>query len=90
MIKRCRLLSIPSNRHDHERVMKEYQALKVEIKARALKDEWDLLIMDNNVCISTGIVQLQYALQKLFRVRDGMSRPGLGGGWKPRARCVRK
>ncbi|CAB4279696.1 unnamed protein product [Prunus armeniaca] len=72
MSKRCRLSSIPGNHHDHERVMKEYQAMKDEIKARALKEEWDLLIKDYNVCVSAGLIQLQYALQKLFRVRDGI------------------
>ncbi|KAI5328677.1 PREDICTED: PRUPE_5G083100 [Prunus dulcis] len=68
MSKRCRLPSIPGNRHDHKRVMKEYQAMKEEIKARALKEEWDLLIKNYNVCVSAGLVQLQYA----FGVRDGI------------------
>ncbi|CAL2259687.1 unnamed protein product [Prunus armeniaca] len=51
MGKRCWLSSILGNLHDHERVMKEYQAMKEEIKARALKEDWDLLIKDYNVCI---------------------------------------
>ncbi|KAH0973918.1 hypothetical protein GBA52_015817 [Prunus armeniaca] len=51
MGKMCWLSSILGNLHDHERVMKEYQAMKEEIKAMALKEDWDLLIKDYNVCI---------------------------------------
>lgn len=67
MAKRCKLSSMPGDRHDCGRVMKQYQSMKEEIQAMALKQEWELLMQD---MVSTGFVRREGALRVLFALRD--------------------